>query len=383
MRRCAVFAAAVVALVVPAVAHAHPRLLGSTPRPDSVLPGHVVRVVSLRFNENVDPVGAGVSVVGPDGRDVATDPVDRLGRTLVRSVDAHARGTYVVEWLAVGRDTHPARGAFLFSVGGTTHAAAPGAGHLGVALQAIGRWLSLLGYALGFGVPFAAAALGGAMTTRLWRLVGVGIGLMVVAEPIALLGQTATLSPAHPFGARLAGDVLLTSYGHVAGLRLGAALALWALIAAVRQASPRALWAIPAVGALLAFVHADAAHRIAGVPVVVSFVVVAAHVAAAGAWLGCVVVVVAGPRGVARRLAPCAGVAALVAITTGVILAIGHVRSIHGLFETAYGLAVSTKLAVVAAAMALGLAAKHRGELAAGLAVLGAAAVLVSLLPPL
>ena len=251
-------------------------------------------------------------------------------------------------------------------------------------MQAIGRWLSLLGYALGFGIPFAAAAaLGGGMSARLWRLVGVGIALLLVAEPVSLLGQTATLSLAHPFATHLAGDVLLTSYGHVAGLRLGSALALWALVAAVRQASPRALWAIPAVGVLLAFVHADAAHRIAGVPAVVSFVVVAAHVAAAGAWLGCVVVAVAGPAGSTRRLAPYAAGAALLAIATGVALAIGHVRSIHGLFETAYGLAVSTKLAVVALAMALAMAAKHRAELAAGLAALAAAAVLVSLLPPL
>ena len=384
MRRRAVVAVAVAALVVPAVAHAHPRLVGATPARNVVVSGGAPPAVSLRFNEDVDPVGVGIVVSGPDGHDVTTGPVEHRGRTLRRPIDAHARGTYVVEWLAVGRDTHPARGAFLFSVGGSTRATAPGAGHLGTAAQALGRWLSLLGYALGFGVPFAAAAaLGGAMTARLWRLVGVGIGLMLVAEPVSLLGQTATLSPSHPFAARLAGDVLLTSYGHVAGLRLGAALALWALVAAVRQASPRALWAVPAVGVLLAFVHADAAHRIAGAPTGVSFAVVAAHVAAAGAWLGCVVVAVAGPAGSTRRLAPYAGGAALLAIGTGAGLAIGHVRSIHGLFETAYGLAVSTKLAIVALAMALGLAARHRGELAAGLAVIAAAAVLVSLPPPL
>ena len=382
MRRRAVVAVAVAVLVVPAVANAHPRLVGSAPAADVVV-SLAPSAVSVRFSEDADPVGAGITVTGPDGRAVVTGPVEHRGRVFRRSIDAHARGTYVVEWVAVGSDTHPARGAFLFSVGGSTRATAPGAGHLGVALQAIGRWLSLLGYALGFGVPFAAAAaLGGAMSARLWRIVGAGIGLMIVAEPVSLLGQTATLSPAHPFSARLAGDVLLTSYGHVAGLRLGAALALWALVAAVRQASPRALWAIPALGVLLAFVHADAAHRIAGVPAVVSYAVVAAHVATAGAWLGCVVVVaVAGPSGSARRLAPYAACAALLAIATGVALAIGHVRSIHGLFDTAYGLAVSTKLAAVALAMALAMAAKHRAELAAGLAALAAAAVLVSLLP--
>lgn len=380
MRRRAVVAVAVAALVVPAVAHAHPRLLASTPSPDAVV-SVAPSSVSVLFSENVDPVGAGIAVTGPDGRDVATAPVKRHGRSLRRAIDAHARGTYVVEWLAVGSDTHPARGAFLFSVGGSTRATAPGAGSLGVVAQALGRWLSLLGYTLGFGVPFAVAALGGAMTARLWRLVGVGIGLMIVAEPVSLLGQTATLSPAHPFAARLAGDVLLTSYGQVAGLRLGAALAVWAVISAIKQAGPRALWAIPALGAFVAIVHADAAHRIAGVPTLVSFAVVATHVAAAGAWLGCVVVaVVAGER---RRLAPYAAGGALLAIATGIGLAIGPVRSIHELLDTGYGLAVSAKLAVVALALALAMAARHRAELAAGLAALAAAAVLVSLLPPL
>jgi copper transport protein len=382
MRRRAVVAVAVAALAVPAVAQAHPRLLSSTPSADVVLSGgSPPPFVSVRFSEDAEPVGAGITVTGPDGRDVATGPIEHRGRILQRPIDAHERGTYVVEWLAVGSDTHPARGAFLFSVGGSTRATAPGAGQLGLALQAIGRWLSLLGYALGFGVPFAAAAaLGGAMTARLWRLVAVGIGLMIVAEPVSLLGQTATLSPAHPFAGRLAGDVLLTSYGHVAGLRLGAALALWALIAAIKQAGPRALWAIPAVGALVAIVHADAAHRIAGLPTAVSFAVVTTHVAAAGAWLGCVVAaVMVGER---RRLAPYATGAALLAIATGVALAIGHVRSVHELLNTGYGLAVSTKLAVVTLAVALAAVAKHRAELAVGLAVLAAAAVLVSLLPP-
>ena len=39
---------------------------------------------------------------------------------------ARARGTYVVEWLVVGGDAHPARGAFLFSVGEQTRSALPG-----------------------------------------------------------------------------------------------------------------------------------------------------------------------------------------------------------------------------------------------------------------
>ena len=95
------------------------------------------------------------------------------------------------------------------------------------------------------------------MTERLWRLVSVGVVLMVVAEPVALLGQTTTLAPSRAFDAGLARDVLLTSYGHIAGLRLGAALGLWALAGAVCQdASPCAV-GDPRARCVLALVRAQ------------------------------------------------------------------------------------------------------------------------------
>lgn len=348
-----------------------------------MLSGSPTTVVSLRFNEDAEPVGRGISVTAPDGHEVAIGSVERHGPIMRRAINTRGRGTYLVEWLAVGSDTHPARGAYVFSIGERTLSGVPGGGHAGTALQAVGRWLSLAGYAIGFGVPFAAAlALGGEMTRRLWQLVRVGIVLMVLAEPLSLLGQTATLQPSHAFDPRLAGDILLTSYGHVAGLRLGGALALWAIVGAVRQAPARALWGVPALGLGVAVVHADAAHRIPGVAPPVSFALAALHVAAAGAWLGCVVVALAGPAGSARRLTRPAVGAAVLLVSSGVVLAVGHFRALADLVETAYGEAFLVKLVVVAVALGLGALAKHRAELLAAAGVLAAATVLVSLLPP-
>ena len=92
----------------------------------------------------------------------------------------------------------------------------PGGSRVGVTLQALARWLSLAGFVLGFGVPLAAALSGG-MTERLWRLVSVGVVLMVVAEPVALLGQTTTLAPSRAFdpglAARCAADELRAHRG--------------------------------------------------------------------------------------------------------------------------------------------------------------------------
>ena len=373
----AALAAAAALLLFPAAAQAHPELAWLPPYADRVVPTGP-SVVELRFTEPVAPVGDGIRVTGPHGQTAATGPVRRAAETLRRPVDTAERGTYLVEWQVVGDDTHPARGAFLFSVGDQTRTGLPGEG-AGLWLQALGRWLSFTGLALGFGVP-CAAALSGGMTRRLWRLVSCGIGLAVVAEPVALLGQTATLAPSRSFDLGLAEDVLLTDYGHVASLRLGAALGLWALAGALRHEPPRAPWAIPALGVAAALAAALSSHRIAALPGPVSLAVAAAHVAAATAWLGCVVVALTEERG--RALARPATLAAFAVVLTGVGLALGHLESLRDLVETAYGTALAVKIAFVAAAFALGAATRRRAELATGLAALGAAAVVVSLLPP-
>jgi copper transport protein len=381
MRRTAAGLAVAAALagLLAGSAAAHPRLDSSSPAAGARLERAPALIV-VRLTEPGQPVGAGITVTGPDGATVARGPVSVAGRVLTRAVDARARGTYVVEWQVVGDDSHPAAGAFFFGVGEAGGGALPGRGHTGTVIQALGHWLSLLGYVLGFGVPFAALLSGG-MTRRLWRLVTVGIVLMLVAEPVSLLGQTATLSPGRAFDSGLARDVLQTSYGHVAGLRLGAALALWALAGALRQASARAQWSIPALGAVTALAYADAAHRIEGLPRSVSLVVEALHVAAFGAWLGCVVVAVAASR--SRALTQAAVLAAILLVATGAGLALAHLGGPGDVIDTAYGRALGIKIALVALAVALGAAARRRAELVAALAALAAASVLISLVPPL
>jgi putative copper export protein len=69
-------------------------------------------------------------------------------------------------------------------------------------------------------------------------------------------------------------------------------------------------------------------------------------------------------------------------VLTGSGLAFGHLDTVANLVDTAYGVTLAVKLAVVAVTFALGAAAWRRTELAAGLGALAAAALLVSLLPP-
>jgi putative copper export protein len=175
-------------------------------------------------------------------------------------------------------------------------------------------------------------------------------------------------------------DVLLTSYGHLVGLRLGAAIGLWALAGAVRGSTPRAQWSIPALGAVVAVIEAGNAHRFDGLPAFVAVLLVAVHVAAFAAWIGCIVVALAESR--ARALAHTASLAAFALVVTGAGLALGHLESFSDLVETAYGATLSVKIALVGVAFALGAAAWRRAELAVALAVLAAASLLVSLVPP-
>lgn len=369
----------VVALLVPGAAAAHPRAVSTTPTPDARL-AEAPKVVVVRLSEPADLVGEGITITGPDGQDVARGPVVVRGATLTRALAARAQGTYVVEWLVIGDDTHPSRGSFLFSVGEPTMSELPGRPPWGRLLTTLGRWLSLIGYALGFGVVFAALLSGG-MTKRCWRLVSTGVVLLILAEPVALLGQMALLAPSRLLDAGFAGDVLLTRYGHLSALRLAGALGLWALAGAVRPASSRAQWWIPAAAVPLALVYASSAHRIDGLSFPLSAALVAAHVVAFGAWLGCVVVAFTESRG--RALERPAVLAAVVLVVSGFGLALGHIPAPSDLIETAYGATLGIKIALVAAAFAAGAAAWRRTELVAALLVVVAASVLVSLFPPL
>jgi copper transport protein len=369
----------IVAATVPAGALAHPRVVETTPRADARLESPP-RAVVIRLSERSDPVGHGITITGPSGREAGRGPVVVSGRTLTRSVDAREQGSYVVEWLVVGDDAHPARGTFLFSVGEPTRASVPRDLPGGELVSAIGRWLALAGFALGFGVVLAALLSGG-MTTRLWRLVSTGVLLMIVAEPVALLGQLATLAPARVLDLGFAENVLLTRFGHLSALRLGGALGLWALAGAVRSGPTRPQWMIPALGIPLSVVYAASAHRIEGIPVSFSLLLEAAHLGAFAAWLGCIVVALRESR--AARLERPAVLGAVVLVLSGSGLALGHIPGPADLVETAYGLTLGFKLALVAAAFAVGAAAMRRVELVLAFLVLAAASLLVSLVPPL
>lgn len=375
-------AAATLALL-PITVLAHAQLVGSNPAPGAIL-DTLPAAVDLVFSEAVTPAGRGISVYGPDGKPASIGVARAEGHRLSVQMSSAGEGTYAVIWTVVATDTHPSRGEFTFSVGHASPVNAPGFGGgniglaspLGLFLQALGRWLHFGGFALGFGAAIYALFI--ARDNRPLRLAGAGAALLLVAEPLSLLAQTASFDPAQTFDADALISALASPFGRVLGLRLAAALLLWAVLGALRQA-PWLRWAIPSLGVALSVVDATAAHAVPALPLPTGLAVNAIHVSAMGLWVGGVAGYAVAPSGGFGRVA--AWSAGLL-ILSGAALAVLHFANPLQTMSTSYGEVLLVKVPLVGVALWLAWRARRRAELVALIAVLLAAAVLVSLPPP-
>jgi copper transport protein len=393
---------------MPVTALGHASVISTDPGPGTVdsPPG----TISIHFTEPVRPVGRGIRVFAPDGREVERGTASARGATLAVDVDAAEKGTYRVEWKVIAADTHPSRGTYVFSVG-TPGPAPRGTGSssgdvgavtpAGLMLLALGRWLHLVGFALGFGgIAFQLIGLRrrgapdqAAMDAGIRPLAYLGAAAMVVAEPVALVGQAVSLGGID--GPALA-DVLASSFGRVAALRVGGGLVLWMLLGAVQVARGRGRWAILALGAAVALVDAAASHPVRGAPAAAGLVLNAVHEAAMGVWVGGLIALVllsALPAlrpsrpwlvGTFGRLAL---TALAVLVATGAVLALVHISRPAELVLTAYGVVLVLKatavgVAVTAAIVGLRSGRSWRAEALALFSIVALAALLVSLPPP-
>ncbi len=116
-RVAAVFALAT-ALVAPATpAVAHDQLLSSTPEDQQRL-DTAPEEVELTFSGDVMEVGAAVTILDSNGRQVSQGE-PRIDGTDVSQDLAHPLGEdgYVARWRVVSNDGHPVSGGFAFAVG--------------------------------------------------------------------------------------------------------------------------------------------------------------------------------------------------------------------------------------------------------------------------
>jgi methionine-rich copper-binding protein CopC/putative copper export protein len=371
--------------------------------------------IHLVFSEPVQPIGRGLRVIGPNGRRVDYGAVGVTGPVLRVGVDARPAGTYRVVWSVISQDTHPELGTMTFSVrragglvaqgaaaGGTDLPTLGGsAGEWGLALGALAHVLHFAGYALGFGAYAAFWAVrrgpppfGGPPTPEaVWRLVGAGIVLLLLAEPASVVAESVALGAvgggADP---AVVGTLLDSSFGRVIAQRLAVAILLWVLAGALRNGAMRATWTVPLLGVGLAFIDGQAAHAAGVRPVWLGLTVNAAHVCAMGLWAGTLAFILSSRAGAARppdvhRLV---AATAATAVASGAVMAAEHLAAVRDLIASPYGRALAVKITAVAAVVGLGWCAARLGparrtgvlEAAAMLAVLALAGWLVLLRPP-
>ena len=399
----ALLGALAAALLLSTTASAHARVVRLDPGPGQL--SSVPAFVSIGFSEPVTSFGRGIDVFAPDGKLVSGTAARRGldGTTLVAPIAGYRslpEGTYLVEWRIVAQDTHPSRGSYTFSVGppstppsgqvlaGDLGAVAP----LGLFLQALARWLHFLGFALSFGVlAFLVLVLREQRPPPpLRRLAYLGIGLLILAEPIALVAQAASLGSID--SASLA-DVLGSAFGRVLALRLAAALVLWVILGAPAEAVGSAISAVLVLGALLAGVDGLTGHSIRGLPLAAGALLTAVHEASMVVWVGGLVALLAviggapDRRALVERFGRLAAVSVGLLVVSGGVLALVHLRSPADLVFSAYGLTLAIKSLAVAVALGLawtGLRALRSGrpELLTLAGVLALAALLASLPPP-
>ena len=210
------------------------------------------------------------------------------------------------------------------------------------------------------------------------RFAGAGVVLLLVAEPLALLAQTASLDPSQVLDGDSLTSALASPFGRVFGLRVAAALVLWAVLGALRQA-PWLRWAIPSLGVALALVDATAAHTTPALPQPLGLALNAVHIFTMGIWAGSLAAFAVAPASGFGRIAAWT---AVLLILSGAALALLHFGQLRELMGTPYGITLLIKVPLVAVALYLARLGRHRWELAALMLVLAAAAVVVSLPPP-
>ena len=200
------------------------------------------------------------------------------------------------------------------------------------------------------------------------RFVAIGVGLLIAAQPLALVAQLASLS----FDGDTALAVLGSSFGRLLGLQLGAALLVWTLTASGRS------WPLLAIGTVVAVLDGLSAHAIPGWPGA-GQVLVAVHVSAMGLWLGGLAAFVRAPD---PRFGRYAAATLVTAVVTGLVLAFAHTASVAALVSTEYGWALLAKVVIVVGAAAAALVRRRRLELSVATVAIAAAALLAALPPP-
>lgn len=394
--RVGLIGSVVAVVLLPRVAFGHGVLRSSVPVAKAelkVAPSEI----RLTFNEDVSLAGSRIEVTGGTGA-VALDGVHvaaGMPRTLVASVRGlWTAGVHMVRWQVAGRDGHPVRGEFTFtllpegvpaqvppisppptpSTAPSAPLAAPEAAGVGAPGFVAIRWLTFASILVLLGavvfsrlaetLPETAAA---AALERSWQL-GHGAAAAALVLSVGRLGAQVLAFDGNLGDADLARDLVGGSvWGWGWGLQFGAALMLlWTFGSGRSRKTPHRVAAIGVLG--MALTPALSGHAATGgaLAVMVDWM----HVTGAGGWLGTLLLLLAAGLPAIQRLpdgerdsalAALVGrfsrvalvCAALVAVT-GVLRGWQNIGSWDGLVASTYGQILLLKIAVLSIVGATG-----------------------------
>ncbi|MFF9046160.1 copper resistance protein CopC [Streptomyces parvulus] len=353
-------------------ASAHATLASTDPGDGSVL-GRAPDRVTLTFSESVGLRDDSFRVLDPGGHRVRTADAGRAdGRSDTARVDLPAdlgEGTYTVAWRVVSADSHPASGAFTFSVGKPSATSAPvdvgpSEDPLTATLHKTARYLAYLAAALLIGVAAFVALCRPPDTTGLrrplaagwWTLLGTTLALLLLRAP-----YEAGTGPADALDA----DALAGTFTTRPGVLLLARLALLApvallLIRTARDGRHRSPWATATDAVLavaLALTWSAGEHASAGLQVPLAMTSFVLHLLATAVWLGGLVALLTTLRtapdaATAARFSRVALASVTVLAVTGVYQSWRGLGSWQALTGTTYGRLLLAKVALVALTLA-------------------------------
>jgi copper transport protein len=380
-------------LLAPAVAAAHAYLISTSPTASGVL-NSPPKMISLTFDEAVEPRFAIISVTNVSGREETTAAVARSPAnpdTLVVPVRHRLpQGWYLIYWRAISVDGHPVQGAFTYAVGPNPGPApqfrVPSISATAVTPQLlIARWITFLSVMVAVGL-LALRLLIARVAVR--RAAGTSLHAVSVAFVIASLVGLIAIPVYLDFA--IANDSLrsvfdlgalvplyrVTAFGRgyvdlevcFALFCLAGVIALWvdrperprrsvAELAATTGA------ALGAVGVL--FIPSAVGHAGQTSPRGLSVPLDGLHLISGSLWLGGLVGLLVLWFSVGRerrvpalsvvvpRFSAVALVSVLVLLGTGTGATIIHMPAVNALWQTSYGVAILVKIGLLAVAVAL------------------------------
>jgi len=356
MRFLAAFVTLLFLVGIPARASAHAALISVEPASGSIL-ASAPKAVELRFNEAVTPGAIQLIDGAGRARDDARVTTSGEGISVTMPPDL-PQGTAVVSYRVISQDGHPVAGSVIFSVGAPTATQPPSDGDgrlnalilisrigvylglfVGVGGVFFGRWIAWS--MAGMGVPRAALLIG--IPSAVLSL-GV-LGLDLLGLPLAAV---VTMAPWSIAFATSAGPALLVA---IAAMLLG-------LIALGRAWYARVFAAIAFAGVGLSL--AMTGHAATASPEVLTRPAVFLHGLAVAFWIGALAplaVLVSKPTPAVlpllKRFSRIAMPVVAALALTGLMLAIIQLETLSALIETAYGLILSVKLALVLSLLVL------------------------------